>query len=273
MPELPEAETLVRQIRPRLIGAILGPVRHLRADVIRSDMRGLRRRLLGRTVRDVVRRGKRIALELDDASRLVIGLGMSGHVSVAAAQDEVAKHTHLRLAVGDGSFELRFRDARRFGGLWLLNGEDDKNSAGFARLGPEPLSVGLREFRRIVDRERQIKALLMDQSALAGMGNIYCDESLFRARIHPQARAADLPPERVKCLHRAIRQVLNEAIAAEGSSVNSYMTADGGRGTFQYRLRVYGRTGEPCVKCNSEIKSMIAAGRTTHFCPACQAAP
>lgn len=270
MPELPEAETIVRQIRPSLVGVRLGSVRHVRADVVRGgSAAALKRTLRGARVRDVSRRGKRVLIELDSGDGLVIGLGMSGHVSVCEARESPAKHTHLRVPLEDGKRELRFRDARRFGGLWLLRGHD-QGHAGFKLLGPEPLVIELAEFRRLMCRRRQIKALLMDQASLAGMGNIYCDEALFRAGIHPLTRAADLSSERVRNLRRAIRRVLREAIAAEGSSVNSYMTAEGRPGGFQFKLRVYDRAGEPCTRCGAPIERIQAAGRTTHYCPRCQ---
>jgi formamidopyrimidine-DNA glycosylase len=220
----------------------------------------------------VVRRGKRVAIELDGELRLVIGLGMSGHVSVAPAIEPVPTHTHLRIAIGDGERELRFRDPRRFGGLWLLNGRAEQANAGFVRLGPEPLTISSAEFRRIMSRRRQVKALLMDQSAIAGLGNIYCDEALYRAGIHPLERAVEVDARRVERLRQAIRRVLTEAIKAEGSSVNTYMTANGAPGGFQYRLRVYGREGEPCVRCGVRIERIVAAGRSSHFCPMCQRA-
>ncbi|MFH0983487.1 MAG: bifunctional DNA-formamidopyrimidine glycosylase/DNA-(apurinic or apyrimidinic site) lyase [Planctomycetota bacterium] len=269
MPELPEAETIVRQIRGTLRGATLGTVRHLRDEIVRAGgARTIRKLLPGRTVRAVFRRGKRIVLDLDNERRLVFGLGMTGHLAVVPAEWEVAKHTHLRVALNGGDAELRFRDARRFGGIWLLDGADA--AAGFARLGVEPLETDLRTFRRILARSRRIKALLMDQAAIAGLGNIYCDEALYRAGIHPLARAADLVPEQVKRLHRAIRRVLGEAIAAEGITIKDYLTAWGESGLFQKRLRVYGREGEKCLKCGTLVERVRAAGRSTYFCPACQ---
>ena len=278
MPELPEVETIVRQIAGDLRGVTLGPVRHLRRDIVRGRRQGLgrgrgaaralRERLGGTVVRAVSRRGKRVVLDLGPEMRLVFGLGMSGHLAVLPAAAPVAKHTHLRIALGRGDRELRFRDPRRFGGIWLLDGADDR--AGFARLGVEPLEMDLRVFRRLLARPRCIKALLMDQAMIAGLGNIYCDESLHRAGVHPLARAADIPPERVKRLHRAIRRVLAEAIAAEGTTIASYLTARGEQGSFQRRLRVYGRHGAPCRKCGTAIERLRIGGRSTHFCPTCQ---
>ncbi len=268
MPELPEAETIVRQLREQIRGAKLGPLRHVRRDLVRVGARALKKRLPGRTVRDVRRRGKRVVIDLDDDTRLVFALGMTGHLGIFAAGSDVAKHTHLRVALDGGRRELRFRDARRFGGIWLLDGTDD--SAGFTRLGVEPLEVDLRTFRRILARPRQVKALLLDQAAIAGLGNIYCDEALYRAGVHPCTRAADVDPARVKRLHRAIKRVLRESIAAKGTTVASYLTARGERGSFQSKLRVYGRQGERCRACGTPIERIQAAGRSTHLCPTCQ---
>ena len=268
MPELPEAETVVRQIKGLLRGARLGTVRHLRADMVRGRARALKTRLPGRTVRDVHRRAKRVVIDLDNDTRLVFGLGMTGHVSVLESELEVAKHTHLRVALDGGDRELRFRDSRRFGGIWLLNGADD--AAGFPRLGVEPLAVDLRTFRRILARPRQVKALLLDQQAIAGLGNIYCDEALYRAGIHPHTRAQDVGAHRVKRLHRAIKRVLTEAIAAEGTTIGSFLNARGRPGSFQNKLRVYGRRGARCRICGTTIECIQAAGRSAHFCPTCQ---
>ncbi|MCK4657930.1 MAG: bifunctional DNA-formamidopyrimidine glycosylase/DNA-(apurinic or apyrimidinic site) lyase [Phycisphaerae bacterium] len=259
---------MVRQIRKQLQGAMLGQVRHLRSDVVRGGAGGLTERLPGHRVLEVLRRGKRVVLDLDKNMRLVFGLGMTGHVSVVPAEAEVAGHTHLRVVLEGSRQELRFRDSRRFGGIWLLDGADD--SAGFARLGADPLEMGLRTFRRLLDRPRQIKALLLDQALIAGLGNIYCDEALSRAGIYPPARADQLHPDRVKRLHRAIKQVLEAAIAAEGSTINSYLTSRNERGSFQKRLRVYGRHGADCRQCGTTIERAQTAGRSTHFCPKCQ---
>ena len=271
MPELPEAETVVRQVRSLLCGRRFGAVRHVRAEIVRAGgVRAVRRRLPGCLVHEVRRRGKRIVIALDGDLQLVIALGMTGHVAVLPCDQEVAKHTHLRVALEGETAELRFRDARRFGGVWLLEGTDER--AGFARLGVEPLEVDLRGFRRLLACGRQTKALLMDQAVIAGLGNIYCDETLHRAGIHPLTRAGDLAPSRVQRLHRAVQRVLTEAIAANGTTIDSYLTARGERGSFQERLRVYGRDGEACRECGTLIERIQAAGRSTHFCPRCQPA-
>ncbi|MCP4590196.1 MAG: bifunctional DNA-formamidopyrimidine glycosylase/DNA-(apurinic or apyrimidinic site) lyase [bacterium] len=269
MPELPEVETIVRQIGPMLRGTVFERVRHLRGDIVRNTSpRVLRRRVSQAKVHRVRRRGKRVVLDLDGDLRLVFGLGMTGHLAVLPVREELAAHTHLRIILAGGVRELRFRDPRRFGGVWLIEGGDD--SAGFTRLGVEPLTTPLRAFRGLLKRARQVKALLLDQATIAGLGNIYCDESLHRAGIHPQTQANTLTKDQVKRLHEAIRRILRAAIAAEGTTVSSYLNARGVPGSFQQRLRVYGRTGEACPKCGTTIELIIAAGRTTHLCPSCQ---
>jgi formamidopyrimidine-DNA glycosylase len=269
MPELPEAETLARHLRRSLLGARFGPIRHLREDVIRSGSgRQFCRVLPGRVVTAVRRRAKRIVLDIDADARLAFGLGMTGHVAVTPVDAPIAPHTHFRITVDGDARELRFRDVRRFGGIWLLAGEEA--DAGFSRLGPDPLKVGLATFRELLSRRRQVKALLLDQSVIAGLGNIYCDEALYRARIHPMAKAADLDPGQVARLHCVLKSLLRDAIAAKGSTVRDYVTAGGDRGSFQRRLRVYGREGSPCRRCGAAIRRIQAAGRSTHVCPLCQ---
>lgn len=275
MPELPEVETVVRGLRATLPGRRILSIRLGQTDFI-DDPAALERDLPGRRIGAVRRHGKFVALELESASNgagpslLLVHLGMTGQLVTRRADEPVAPHTHVFFTLDDGR-ELRYTDIRRFGRI-LLSITD--GSEVLARLGSDPLEITLEEFReKLAARRAQIKALLLDQSFLRGMGNIYTDESLWRARIHPARHAARLTLEQVRRLHRSIRRVLEEAIRLGGSSVSDYVDANGERGWFQLRHRAYDREGKPCFRCRARIRRMIVAGRSSYFCPRCQPAP
>lgn len=270
MPELPEVETIARELDRCLSGEAVVGVRVMRRDVVHGDRRSLGRLIRGRRVARVFRRAKRVIVDLEPDRQLVFHLGMSGRLTVESADVTPEVHTHVRVRVGDGRRELRFRDPRRFGGVWCF--ADGAEHIGY-RLGPlgaEPLELTLRSFRTILNRKRQIKALLLDQRVIAGLGNIYCDESLFGAGLHPQTRANELSGEDARRLLRSIKTVLRRAISYRGSTLVDYRQADGTEGSYQKYHRVYNREGKPCRRCRTPIVRCIAAGRSTFFCPACQ---
>jgi len=270
MPELPEAETIARQLHAALPGHALGPLRHVRLDIVRNPPAPLDAWLEGRGVISVSRRGKRVILHLTPPGQLIFRLGMSGRLQIQHRDAPIEKHTHFRIEISGTNDELRFRDPRRFGGIWVVtDGSDPHHDA----LGPEPLDITKQQFRQLLRRHRQIKALLMDQSTLAGMGNIYCDESLFLARIHPLTQADKLTPMRVEALRQSIRKTLRRAIRHKGSTLLDYRGADGEKGSFQSLHNVYAREKEPCPTCKTPIRRIIAAGRSTFFCPKCQRPP
>lgn len=266
MPELPEAETIARQLRAVLPGLRVRQVRVLRPDVIKTGATELPAGLTGRTLQKVNRRGKRVELEFDGGRRLLFALGMTGQLLLEPSDRPAAKHTHLCLTFGPPG-ELRFRDPRRFGRVWLLGAGAEEPGRP---LGPDAIGVRWSEFRRLLARRRQIKALLLDQTALAGMGNIYTDEALHRAGIHPLTPADRLALAEGKRLLQAIRQVLRQAIRRSGTTISDYTDADGQAGGFQFCLRVYGRVGQPCPVCGTTIRRIAAAGRSTYLCPRCQ---
>lgn len=270
MPELPEAETIARQLHRELAGKKLARVTLTRPDVVHGDPRPLGTLLPGRRVERVSRRAKRVILELDGGIELVFRLGMTGRMIVCPANEPVAKHTHLRIAIGGTSNELRFCDARRFGGVWCMTGGKQFIGKPLGEVGLEPLDVKPAAFRAAMNRRRQIKSLLMDQAVIAGLGNIYCDESLNAAGVHPLTQADTLSVERVNRLLRAIRATLRKAIRFNGSTLMDYRDADGGEGSFQKLHRVYQRRGQPCRSCDTPIRRILAAGRSTFFCPKCQ---
>ncbi len=281
MPELPEVETVARGVARRITGRVMQTVRLKRPDMLHGNG-GQMSGLVGRRVEDVRRAGKQIKLTFRNEGgtpppTMFVHLGMTGRLVAVDPDTPVERHTHLRITFSDGGSELRFCDPRRFGGIWLVAAEGDKGRRWKGRRLPpiaaDPLTLTLPELRKLLDRRRQIKALLLDQEPISGIGNIYCDEMLHRCGIHPLTGAADLSPETVRCLHGAMRRVLNEAIRAGGSSISDYRDADNGRGSFQLQHRVYGRAGQPCRKCGHPIERLVVAGRGTYICPHCQPAP
>jgi len=194
----------------------------------------------------------------------IVHLGMTGRLQVCDPQTEIAKHTHAILKLSSGR-ELRFVDPRRFGRLSVAS------SAGFDATGVEPLELDLDRFVELFrGRKTPIKSALLNQKLLRGVGNIYADESLFRAGIRPRRRASSITHDQLRKLHLSIQEVLKEAIALGGSSVSDYVNADGEEGFFQLQHRVYGREGEPCLVCKTPIKRVVIAGRSSHYCPKCQ---
>ena len=272
MPELPEVQTVVATLRPRLVGRKIRSVTLSRQDIVTPAGHDLVTCLTGRTIRDIARRGKRIVFTLDDANRFYIHLGMTGQLTVVDATTAVAPHTHLEIDVGafdaEAGSRLRFRDPRRFGGIWWLGnegGEDDR------KMGPEPLTLRASQLAaRLSKTTRAIKNALMDQRVVAGLGNIYVDESLFAAGIHPLAPANELSPDQIARLNRAIKTTLRRALRHRGSTLRDYMDADGAAGGFQKLHRVYDRAGEKCRTCKTPIDRIVLGGRSTHFCPKCQ---
>jgi len=261
VPELPEVETVARSIAGivgrRIVSAEFTCLRILRGkpDRMSAD-------LAGRRIRGIRRRGKFIVIDLDKGHCFVVHLGMTGKLLLGGTR---SRHTHAIVNLDRGV--LLFEDQRQFGRLEVSQGLP----ARVEKLGPEPLEVTIAEFAaRLKRRSARIKAILLDQHFVRGMGNIYADEALFRAGIHPLAIGARLRPERVKRLHRAMVEVLTQAIEKGGSSISDYVDAEGRRGFFQFEHRVYQRTGDPCVTCGSPIRRILVAQRGTHFCPKCQ---
>jgi formamidopyrimidine-DNA glycosylase len=272
VPELPEVETVVRDLRPLVVGRRI-------ASVEASD-RPLRKLwsaewgplLTGRHIRDVRRRGKWIVVDLDRGLHLVFHLGMTGQLVVKPAKEPRAAHTHLVFVLDRGARQLRFRDIRRFGSATLFRSpEEVQEFFEAAGLGPEPFELDPKDWReRLAGTERNLKAVLLDQRVVAGVGNIYADESLFTARLHPARRGKALSAAEAGRLRRAVAEVLTQAIAKRGSSIRTYVGGSGRKGTYQEAFRVYQRTGEPCPRCGTPIAGIRLAGRATHYCPKCQ---
>ena len=280
MPELPEVQTVVTTLRPRIVGRVIAAVNLAREDIVRPAGVDLPGCLRGRRIEGVERRGKRIVIRLDDRGLFYVHLGMTGQFTVEKPDAPAKAHTHLVMELegpgvrGQGSGKtdddvvtLRFRDPRRFGGVfWCGCGEDAETG-----LGPEPLGMRAGELaRRLGKTRRAVKNALLDQRVVAGLGNIYVDEALFEARVHPLKLACDLTADEVGRLNRAIKKVLRRAIRHRGSTLRDYVDADGEIGGAQRLHRVYGREGRECVACGGEIERIVLGGRSTHFCPKCQ---
>jgi formamidopyrimidine-DNA glycosylase len=270
MPELPEATTIARGLSAALVGAQIKGVRLLRADFLKCGRRRDLRRLRGTWVDDVTRRGKWVILHLD-GRRLVLQLGLAGRILVQWADEPPPAHTHLVVALEDGR-EMRYANSRRIaGGVALLEGA---RSPLLDRLGPDADAIAQEEFiARLAGRKTPVKAALMNQAILAGVGNIYSDEALFRAGIRPTRPVRGIRRSRLARLHRCLRGVLAEAIAAGGSTLpgaNPYAGTGGEIGYFTQRHRVYGRHGRPCLRCRTVLRRVLIGGRSCTFCPRCQ---
>lgn len=265
MPELPEVETVVRTLRPTLLNRRIAAIVHLREDIVTPASENLAARLVSRRIIEIHRRGKRIIIQLDDGNCWYVHLGMTGRLTIEPKDAPRRAHTHLILNLGQ-SQELRFVDPRRFGGVFWCGASPADES-----MGPEPLSLAPRElFERLSRTNRSIKSALLDQKMVAGIGNIYADEALFDAQIHPLTIATKISAEQSRRLNTAIKRVLKRAIEHRGSTLRDYVDANGEPGDFQKVHRVYDREGEPCLRCGAAIVRIIVAQRSTCFCPRCQ---
>jgi len=283
LPELPEVETVVRGLQLLLPGCGILSVRLGKTDFI-DDPAAIEQHAPGCRIVEVRRRGKFLVLFLEkncapqtvgrsapERFHLIVHLGMTGQLTVRPNAMPSALHTHVWFAL-DNACELRYTDPRRFGRMALVPESASESILG--QLGLDALDASEDEFRsRLAGRRARIKALLLDQSVFRGMGNIYTDESLWRARVHPARLGASLKHEEVTRLYRAVQKVLREAIRLGGSSISDYVNAEGEPGEFQLRHRVYQREGKKCPRCATEIRRMIVAGRSSYFCPSCQRAP
>ena len=275
MPELPEVEVMRRSIRPHLLGRKV-------LDVAASDKKlrqpipldSLRRELPGKTIVEVGRRAKFLLIQLDSGAMLIIHLGMTGNLAFLPVGAPLAKHDHLRLALDNGS-ELRYSDSRRFGLIHMLSAGEagEVERLLFRDIGPEPFgrACSAAYFEKLAHgRAIPVKVFLMTPKVVAGVGNIYASESLFRAGILPRRPAASLSLVEWTRLVKAVREVLNEAINCGGSTISSFLDANRERGYFQMNFAVYDREGEPCLKCGQAVAKVRLGGRSSFFCGRCQ---
>ena len=289
MPELPEVETIARGLASRVTGDVIESVwLGSKPEPLKSAASEIVATLESKRIAGVRRVGKHIVFDLEDGggasspipkksgrksskaeqtalpvtAQWIVHLGMTGRMLVCKSDEAIEKHTHAVARLASGS-ELRFVDPRRFGRLSVTH--------GFAAPGSEPLEVELDRFVELFrGRKTPIKSALLNQKLLSGVGNIYADESLFRAGIRPRRRAASLTRKELSWLYAAVQEVLKEAISAGGSSISNYVDADGEEGFFQLQHRVYGRENEPCLVCKTPIKRIVIGGRSSHYCPKCQ---
>lgn len=284
MPELPEVETVARGLRQAILGRRILSVTLGKTDFI-DDPAALEQHLPGRRIEAVERYGKFMLLRLSAANgetrgftngdaapaSLLVHLGMTGQIAPTPAGQPLEKHTHVCLVLDDGR-ELRYTDARRFGRIaYLTKALLAEELTGF---GADPLEVSKEEFAdRICGRRSRIKALLLDQSVLRGVGNIYADESLWRARLHPARLGAKLSRNQAETLRRVLQDILQKAIVLRGSSISDFFDAEGEPGEYQRHHRAYGREGKNCYRCKTPIRRAIVAGRSSYFCPRCQPSP
>jgi len=286
MPELPEVETVARGLQAAVAGRQILRVTLRKTDFI-DDPAVLERELPGRHIVRIERFGKFMLLQLAHravpeaavaqaageqvAEALLVHLGMTGHLAPHFPEQPLAKHTHVTFALDDGR-ELRYTDARRFGRMAYLSGR--ALAEELERFGADPLQVSGGEFaRRIHASKARIKAVLLDQRVLRGVGNIYADESLWKARIHPTKVGARLTPVELESLRKELRKILLKAIELRGSSISDFVDAGGIPGDYQQHHKVYGREGQACLRCGAKLKRIMVAGRSSHFCPVCQPAP
>jgi formamidopyrimidine-DNA glycosylase len=274
MPELPEVETVLRGLNQRVVGSCVEAVEILNPLVITGSPDRFPIEISGRTIAGIRRKGKTLAIELagrnGDASQyLLVRLGMTGQVLVSAKERPLQPHTHVRLVLEGGTQDIRYRDVRRFGRLRSCT--EEELHAIWNQLGPDAPDISETQFFESTrGRRGSIKAWLLNQRMLSGLGNIYADEALFRARIHPLAQPGRLTRQRVRRLHRAVKEVLKRAVELQGTSFRDYIDIEGRPGNFSSRLQVYQRTGEPCRCCGRAIRRLLIAGRSSHFCPHCQ---
>ncbi len=270
MPELPEVEIVRRTLGP-LVGRRIEAVRVRCDGVIRGlSTEAFSAHLIGHRVRSLDRRGKYLIIGLAPKTTLLVHLRMTGRLTLAETGAPISAHTHVQMALSGGG-ELRYEDQRRFGGFWVLG--EGTAPPGLATLGPEPLSDDwdrARFLRQLRHRSGPIKAALLDQRLVAGVGNIYADESLFAAGLHPGTPAQSLSEEQVGRLFVAVRDTLRHALEHHGTTISDFLDGTGEPGQNAQELKVYGRRGLPCEGCGAPIEKTRLAGRGTHFCPTCQ---
>jgi formamidopyrimidine-DNA glycosylase len=271
MPELPEVETVAAGLRLSIIGQHIVSGRLLTKQLVRVNPNNFPTVVSGKTIESVDRKGKQILIALSGEWVLWVHFMMTGKLWLLRPEEPETKFDGAVFELQPLGKKLVFYDQRRFGRLKLLRRGELTRLKEYARLGPDALEVTAGEFvRRLKERRKNLKSLLLDQTVVAGLGNIYVDESLFLAKIHPLAVGSRVSSSRLSTLYSAVRKVLGRAIQAGGSSIRDYSALDGRRGYFQIEHQVYRKTGLPCPACGRKIKRILLTQRSTHFCPCCQ---
>ncbi|TFJ93911.1 DNA-formamidopyrimidine glycosylase [Lentibacillus salicampi] len=273
MPELPEVETIKNTLKRFVIDKTITDVTVFWPNIIKrpDDAEQFKDLLHGQSIRDIHRKGKFLLFELDDAI-LVSHLRMEGKYSVHPSGEPVKKHTHVIFTFNSGE-ELRYNDVRKFGTMHLFNKGEERLGKPLNQLGPDPFDEAFTVdyfYQKLKKTDRQIKSVLLDQTVVAGLGNIYVDETLFKAKIHPLRKARQLKKREVQAIREAAISTLREAVAQGGTTIRSYVNSQGDMGMFQQELFVYGQENEPCKECGRPITKMKVGGRGTHVCVSCQ---
>ena len=271
MPEMPEVETVRRTLTPLAVGKTIKRVDVWYDKVIIGDMKSFQQQLKGKTIEKIDRYGKYLLFRLGDLT-IVSHLRMEGKYRLTTADAPREKHEHLQFVFTDGS-ALRYDDVRKFGRLQLVTTGTERIVTGIKRLGPEALSPEFAEdylAKALKNKTKKVKNLLLDQTVVAGLGNIYVDEVLWQAKINPVAEPKDLTKQQVQDLYEAINSTIKEATKLGGTTVHSFLNAEGQAGGYQDRLEVYGRAGEDCLRCGKKLVKIKVNGRGTTYCPNCQ---
>lgn len=275
MPELPEVETVVKGLGPLITNRVVTGVEIREENMIaypKNDIEAFKNSLIDSKIEAIKRRGKYIIIELEKDKNMVIHLRMTGKLLVKEVKEYRDKHTHVIFTLSDGQ-EIRFNNIRKFGRVYLIDKDHPEQAGGLADLGPEPLSDNLtvEDFKKLFNNRRALmKSLLLNQHFIAGIGNIYADEILFRSGIKPDRTADTLNDKEKEAIYYNMREILNKGIIYGGTSFSDYVNAFGEKGSFQEELRVHQREGEECYSCGAKIKKIKISGRSTYFCPQCQ---
>jgi formamidopyrimidine-DNA glycosylase len=273
MPELPEVEVIARSLGPKIRGSTIQSFKVFYPPILRHDRNADLQSLIGQRIRQVQRRGKMVLIKIAGARSLLFHLKMTGQLIICNHLEPLDKHTHLCFSFKEEARELRFRDVRKFGFLATVPTDNPSLSPYLKDLGPEPLEIEFGRFvERLQNRRGRIKSLLLNQNVIAGIGNIYANEILYRAKIHPCSSAALLSEGDLKRLWKSMRKILHEAIEYRGSSIQNFVDAEGQKGQFQSYHSVYRRDSLPCLVCGNTIHRLLINGRSTFVCLRCQPA-
>jgi len=271
MPELPEVETIVRGLQKTVVDKKIKSIQVIFPGIVKQDTKKFRKNVEKAKIIRVRRQGKYILLDLSNGNTILAHLGMTGNFLLVKSSSPWNKHDHFIVRFYENQEELRYNDQRKFGKIKSFPTSKEENVSELKKLGPESLNISASDFVDLFKKKKgKIKSALLNQQIIAGLGNIYADESLFGAKIHPAQKIDQLTFPQLRKLHQAIQKILKKAIKAGGSSIENYYNVNGGIGSFQLQHKVYGREGLPCKKCGTKIKRIKISQRSSYFCPRCQ---
>jgi formamidopyrimidine-DNA glycosylase len=271
MPELPEVETIVRGLQKAVVGKKIKDVNLIFPGIVKQDSKNFKQNVVKTKIIGVRRRGKFILFDLSNGKTILAHLGMTGSFLFEKSSGPLKKHDHLVIKFYQTQKQLRYRDTRKFGKIKSFATCKEENISALKKLGPESLNISSSDLVNLFKKRKgRIKSVLLNQQIIAGLGNIYADESLFEAKIHSERKADKLSPKKLRRLHKAIQKILKKAIRAGGSSIENYYNINGEIGSFQLQHKIYGREGLPCKRCKTKIKRTKISQRSSYFCPRCQ---